>query len=289
MTLLGVVVALAFALGGLTALRGAGRRWTAASAALVERLRAGAVASRATTIPTAFAPAELAGLPAPVARYLGAVLPPGQRPIRHARVTWAGEFNLGRPGAERWVRFTAVQDFEPEAPGFVWDARMAMVPGVEVWVRDRLVAGEAEMRGAVAALVPVVKVRGTAPLASAALVRYLGETVWLPTALLPASGVRWEALEADAARATLAAGATTVSLDFRFGADGLVTSLFASERSFDDGKHPPEPRPWRARILAWEERHGVTVPSEAVAEWLLPQGAFPYWKGRVLGVDYELA
>lgn len=290
MTLLGVVVALALALGVVAMVRRRARHWERESAALVARLHEVAAARRAgAAVAGPFAPADLVGLPAPAARYLGLVLPPGQPPIRHARVSWAGRFNLGRPGADRWVRFTAVQDFVPGAPGFVWDARMAMAPGLEVWVRDRYLGGEGEMRGAVAAIVPVVAKRGGGELAAASLLRNLGEAVWLPTALLPASGVRWEPLDARSARARLAADGLEVALDVRFGDDGLVSSLFAPERSFDDGKNPPAPRPWLARILAWEERHGVTVPSEAVAEWLLPDGPFAYWKGRLLGVEYELA
>lgn len=288
MTLLGVVAALLLALAGVALLNRAGRHFTSRSASLVEELRASAAPGPAIEAPAAFAPADLSGLPRPAARYLGLVLPPGQRPIRHARVTWAGDFNLGRRGADRWRPFTAVQDFVPAAPGFVWDARVAILPGIEVYVRDRLVAGEAEMHAAVAALVTVARARGTTTLADAALARYLGETVWLPTALLPASGVRWEAISENAARAVVSAGRATARLEFRFGDDGLVTSLFAAERSFDDGKHPPVPRPWHARILGWDERHGITVPSEAVAEWLLPEGVFAYWKGRLLGVEYEL-
>ena len=36
-----------------------------------------------------------------------------------------------------------------------------------------------------------------------ALVRYLTEAVYFPTALLPSRTLRWEALDADSARATL--------------------------------------------------------------------------------------
>ena len=39
-----------------------------------------------------------------------------------------------------------------------------------------------------------------------ALVRYLTEAVYFPTALLPSRTLRWEELDADSARATLVSG-----------------------------------------------------------------------------------
>jgi hypothetical protein len=237
--------------------------------------------------PTVYDPSELAGLPAPVARYLAAVMRAGQPIVRRATIAWRGELNLGRPGKENWKRFTAEQWFAPAAPGFVWSARLAMAPGVAMYVRDALVGGVGSMRGAVLGLVPVVDAEGKSALAAAALQRYLAEAALIPTALLPSQGVTWTALAGDRALATVSAGEVTASTEFRFGAEGLIESVFVPDRLFDNGKQPPAPRPWQGRHGRYQERDGLLVPTISVAEWLLPSGSFPYWRGRPTTIDYE--
>ena len=276
--LVGLVTALAAAAVGI-----ASRRWSSADEELMRRLRASA---RPPAV-ASYASSELEGLPPPVARYFRAVLPEGELVATGARVAWEGDFNTGRPGRDRWCSFTARQEFVPGAPGFVWSARIAMAPGLPVLVRDSFVLGKGSMQGAVLGVVPVLSVSGTPELATAALQRYLGEAVWFPTALLPSQGVAWTPIDGGSARATLEAGRVKAALEFRFGSDGLVAEVFAPERSYDDGQSPARPRPWRARLLRYEERSGLRVPVEAVAEWLLPEGVFAYWRGRALELQLD--
>ena len=273
------IAAVALAAVAATVLTHARRRWDAATADLRRRLlvRAGA-SGRA-----AFEAARLDGLPAPVARYLRAVLPDGQPMPRHVRIDWAGEFNLGKPGADRWLPFTARQDFVPAAPGFVWDARMRM-GGIAVHVRDGFVDGEGSMLGKILGLATVVDRRGGEAMAVAALQRYLGEAIWMPGALLPAAGVQWQPIDGRRAQATLVAGTSRATLEFRFGDDGMIDSVYAASRTYDDGRNPPSQHPWRARVLRYGQVDGMTVPVEAVVEWLLPTGAYAYWRGRPLRI-----
>ncbi len=273
--LLGIAALVALAAAVLWAAR---RRWDAATAALRGRLLADAAPQAGV-----FAAAMLDGLPAPVARYLRAVLRDGQPMPRHVRIDWAGEFNMGKPGNDRWVPFTARQDFVPGAPGFVWDARMRTA-GIVVNVRDGLVDGEGSMLGRLLGLATVVDRRGGEAMAVAALQRLLGEAVWLPAALLPAAGVQWQAIDERRALATLVGGTARATLEFRFGTDGMVESVYAASRSYDDGRNPPSQHPWQARLLRYGQVDGATVPVEAVVEWLLATGAHAYWRGRPLRI-----
>lgn len=271
------VIAIALAAIAATVFALARRRWDAATAGLRDRLLA-CPAPRSI-----FGAPLLAALPAPVARYLRAVLRDGEPIPRQVRIDWAGEFNLGKLGADRWVPFTARQYFVPAAPGFVWEARMRML-GLTVDVRDSFVDGEGAMLGRLLGMATVVDRRGGDDLAVAALQRYLGEAIWLPAALLPAAGVQWQAIDAQRARATIEAGAISATLEFRFGADGRVESVHAASRTYDDGRSAPSQHPWQARVLRYGEVDGATVPVEAVVEWLLPTGAFAYWRGRPLRI-----
>lgn len=230
---------------------------------------------------------EANGLPAVVARYFRAALHDGQPVIARAHVRWRGEFNMGKPGRDNWRPFTAEQTFNPAAPGFVWNARIQFLPGVPVLVRDSFVAESASMRGAIFGLVPVVNAKPSADLSSGALQRYLGECAWLPTALLPSHGVIWSPIDDSRAKASISAGTTNVSLEFRFDADSRPVSIFSPARMMDDGAGHMVPRPWEARILAFGQQNGMTIPDRASAVWHLPGGDFEYWRGSPEAVFYE--
>lgn len=250
----------------------AGRRWEATTGDVGKRL------SRTNRGRLAdYHEHDLDGLPGAVRRYFKAVLRDGQRTVAHARVVSHGTFNMGSPSRDSWKPFTAVQDFYPAAPGFVWDARVGFLPGVKIFVRDAFVDGEGSTTAAALGLVTLVDVRGTRDAAEASLLRYLAEAPWFPTALLPMCGVRWSEVARDVARATITAGPVGASLDFHFDGDGLIAAC-------DGVRHNDQFQgrlPWGGGYARWVSRDGMLIPSEAEVSWRLPAGDFSYWRGRV--------
>lgn len=281
MRMVGVVLGLVVALV-LGAVLVAAWRWRSTTDRLVARLDRDRTPGRATTVSLS----EIESLPAPVARYLRLVLQDGQPIIRRARLRQEGEFLIRPP--EGWRPFRAVQEVATLPPGFVWDATIRMAPGLGVKVRDGLVGEAGSMRASLLGLMTMVAVEGTPDIAAGALHRYLAEAVWFPTALLPSEGVRWEALDDSTARAHLSAGAVTVSLDFSFGPDGLVRTVFTDARLRDvDGRGVPTP--WRGHWREFDRPAGWLIPIRGDVEWIHPEGAQPYWRGRIVDVQYEMA
>ncbi len=256
-------------------------RWQAKTADLITRVNGPGAA-----LPSgAFSAAELEGLPAPVKRYFRAVLSDGQPIVRRARLLQQGDF-LVRPKENGWRPFTATQYVGAQPAGFVWDARIRMASGLAVRVRDAFVDGRGYMYASLLGTVRLVAVEGTPGIAAGALQRYLAEAAWYPTALLPSQGVVWTAIDDSRARATISVAGTTVSLEFRFGSDGFVHSVFAADRARNvDGRDVPTP--WQGRFFDYEERDGMRIPVRGEVEWLLPEGPQMYWKGRVTEVSYE--
>jgi hypothetical protein len=255
--------------------------WDSRSARLRREL--GAAAPR---LHDAFSQADLAELPEPVVRFFRHVLRDGQPMIRAVDLTTAGEFQTGSD-EKGWKPFTAVQRFSTQPPGFVWDATIRMAPLLPVYVRDAYVGGHAEMRGRVLALLPVVNEVNRPGLAAGQLHRYLGETMWFPTALLPWQGVAWQAIDTKSAVASITDRGITVSLRFLFTPDGDVAEIFAVDRlRAVDGRY--EPTPWAVRCDDYQAWQGVRIPTRCEAEWRLPEGPLPYWRGRVVDVRYEL-
>ncbi len=130
---------------------------------------------------------EIDDLPAPVQRYFSAVLQDGQRLIAAATFEFAGRFNLSAT-AEQWKPFTSTQRAITHHPGFVWNGRVAMLPGLAAHVHDSYIAGVGALHTAMFGLFTVAKVHGGGEIARGELMRYFAEMVWYPTALLPSQG-----------------------------------------------------------------------------------------------------
>jgi len=276
-------ILLALAGGVGAALLYGGRRWRKRT----DDLRARLHSARAPVTRQPYNSRDLELLPPVVQRYFRAALTEGQRIIAAARVTHTGTFNMGEttPG---WRRFSSNQFVTTRPPGFDWDGRIRMAPGLNAFVHDAYVAGEGVLHAEFLGLVTLADTRGTAELAQGELLRYLAEAMWYPTALLPSQGVRWAPIDDNSARATLTDGSTTVSLDFHFGSDGLINSIHAAARPRTVGGAVVS-APWSARAWGHDWRDGMRIPLEAEVAWLLPEGAYPYWRGRIASIKYEYA
>jgi hypothetical protein len=226
--------------------------------------------------------ARLAGLPAPVARYLAFALSPGQRMIARAHLRSSGTF-AAKPNA--WAPFTADQEVRTEPPEFVWHARIAMMPLVPVRVRDRYVGGQGSTRAAIAGLVPVVNLHGTPETAAASLQRYLAEAVWYPTALLPGDALSWSAIDDRSSRVTLTDGPTTVSLDVTFGPAGEVETI--STMRYRGTKGTLVLTPWVGHHRDYERLSGMMIPTSGEVAWVLSGRPEPYWRGRLTSATFD--
>ena len=258
-------------------------RWKEGSTALLARLEA----ARVPHAVTRYDARELLGLPAPVQRYFRAALTDGQAIVTAVSIRHAGTFNMSAT-AEQWKPFTSQQRVITRRPGFDWDARVMMFPGVPVHVHDAYIAGAGLLHGAVLGLVTVVDMADTPELARGELMRFFAEAAWYPTALLPSQGVRWEAVGDSSANATLTDGPLSLKLLFQFNAEGLIDTVRAEARGrVVDGKTVTAP--WQGRYWRYATQGGMRVPQEGEVAWLLPEGEKPYWRGRTVSSSYEFA
>jgi len=186
---------------------------------------------------------------------------------------------------DSWRPFRATEHFTTDPPGFVWDARIELMPFVNVRVRDGFVGGAGQMRASVAGVIPVVDEVGKPELDVGALQRYLAEAVWFPTALLPGPALRWEPLDGSRARAVLQAAGRSVSAEFRFDAGGDVVEVVIPDR-FREVHGQYEPTPWAVTCGAHAVRGGFRIPTSCVVEWRPDSGSMPYWRGRIIDIRF---
>lgn len=276
-----VVVLLLLGWAGLRAV--GSLRWAGATRALEARLEA----ARTAPAVARYDPLELRGLPPPVQRYFRTVLKEGQPIIAAAGVEHVGTFNMGAT-TDRWKPFTSRQRVVTCRPGFVWDGRVAMMPGLPVLVHDAYVAGTGILHPALLGLFTLFHLHGGGDVAEGELMRFFAEAAWYPTALLPSQGVRWEAVDERSARATLVDGALSLTLLFRFDDQGLIESVRAEARGRTVGGTVVM-TPWEGRWSDYQVRDGMRVPMAGEVAWLAPEGRKPYWRGRITSLRYEVA
>jgi len=256
-------------------------RWQSATKEMHTRIDA----SRLLIGPKRYSSNELNGLPALVQRYFRAVLKDGQPMVSAVSVEHTGTFNMNETG-EQWKPFTSTQRVITQRPGFDWEGRIEMMPGLTVRVHDAYIAGEGILHATLFGLVSLVDIRGTPEVAQGELMRFFAEAAWYPTALLPSQGVRWEAVDNTSAKATLKDGGITLTMLFRFNEDGLIESVRAEVRGRTVAG-AVIPTPWEGRWSHYELRDGMRIPLEGEVAWMLPEGPKPYWRGRITRLDYE--
>ena len=255
-------------------------RWNAATRTKMALLESSRVVSTAGR----YDARELDGLPAPVQRYFRAVLRDGQAIITAATFDLAGTINMSATGGENWKTFTSTQRAVVHGPGFLWNGKIAMMPGVAARVHDSYIAGVGMLHATILGLFTVADVHGGGEIARGEMMRYFAEMAWYPTALLPSQGVRWEAVNDSSANAILVDGPITLTLLFRFDAAGLATSVHADARGSGVGKEMVM-LPWDCNVSNYQLRDGMMVPTRGGAA----KGGKPYFVGDLTSLVYEFA
>jgi len=278
----------ALALGGFVAvllfLATYGRfRWAEATQALLGQLEA----ARLPATRSPYNAREIEGLPAPVQRYFRAVLRDGQPIVTGVTVQHSGTFNVtALSSREVWMPFTSEQRVLTRRPGFVWNARMALLPGIAIFVHDAYVAGVGTLHPAVLGLFSLTQQNGTGDIARGELMRYMMEAAWYPTALLPSQGTNWVAIDAVSADATMADGDIRMTMRYTFDSAGLIEKVAAAARGALVGGKVIM-MPWEGRLSNYQERAGMRVPLTGEAAWVAPGGRKLYWRGTIVSTSYE--
>ena len=264
------------------------KRWANTTRALTGTLDAARIKDQAPPERLArYHARELDGLPAPVQRYFRAVLTDGQPLITTAMIELAGSFNLSASGAQ-WRPFVSKQRVVTGRPGFLWDAQIAMLPGLPVRVVDSYIAGQGLLHAAALGLLTVADVHGDGEIARGEFMRYFAEAAWYPTALLPSQGVFWQAVADHSANATMVDGPLTLTLLFRFNDAGLIDSFRAEARAAMVGKDVVM-LPWEGRWSNYQTQGDLTLPFTGEVAWVRPEGRKPYFIGTVTALHHEFA
>ncbi|HEY0271783.1 MAG TPA: DUF6544 family protein [Chitinophaga sp.] len=188
------------------------------------------------------------------------------------------------PGG-KWMPFTAEQWYTVPSPGFLWAATVQAAPGIPLLGRDLYFESHGDLQVKLDGVFPVGHSQGF-PVDQGALVRFLAEIIWFPSAaLLPY--IEWEQVDTVTARATISYGGITDGITFYFDASGDVERLEA-ERYYSHGSLATLEK-WTVQVApgSYKTFSGIRVPAEVEVTWNLPAGDFTWLKLSVTDITYN--
>ena len=223
-------------------------------------------------------------LPLPVQRYLDQAIPAASELIRRVNLQQTGVMRLD-PSVDTWTSFTANQLFITRPPGFIWHAEMKMGLLMPVTVIDSYQQGVGQLQAKMLNLFTLADESNTKELNSGELLRYLAESVWFPTALLPSQRLQWQAVDDSSATATLIDADNTVSMTFHFNeANEIVRATAQRFRLVGDQQVLST---WNGYYTNYQRRDGFMIPTEAWVSWGDGDDEWQYWRGRVDSIEYQ--
>ena len=163
-------------------------------------------------------------------------------------------------------------------PGIVWSAAGSMY-GLPVVVVDAFVAGRGVFDVRLAGTLKVAGGEGP-DYDRGELMRWLSELPIHPDAILNATDLVWQELDARTVSVTAQSASGPAKLRFGFDTSGDIVSMVADDRPMDrDGVTVPTV--WRGLYGQYRQFGPYRLPSWGEVGWELPEGLFTYWKGEL--------
>lgn len=216
----------------------------------------------------------LAGLPEPVQRYFKLTLKEGQPYIQSARLQHNGQFKTGE--GKDWVNIKGEQYFTTSQPGFIWKGTTTMFTA-----RDMFIKGKGRLVVSLFSIYNIVDGKGE-KFNQGELLRWLGESVWYPTNLLPDEKLKWTPIDLNTAKITFTCNGLSIFYIVSFNEIGEITQLetkrFMGEENLET---------WVGKMHNYKEINGIKVPTTIEGIWKLQTGDYNYAKFTVTKLEYN--
>ncbi len=189
-----------------------------------------------------------------------------------------------KPGG-KWMPVKAEQWFKTEEPGFIWVADVKAAPGIHIAGRDKYENGKGHMLIKLLSLITFVDAKGKET-DQGAMLRYLAEIVWFPSAALN-DYIQWEQMDMKTAKTTMTYGGITASGFFKFDDNGDVVSFEAKRYYARKGGATLED--WLIQIEkdCYKKFENIRIPTRATVIWKLKEGDFPWFKLEITDIHYN--
>ena len=224
---------------------------------------------------------DIKNLPFPVKNWLLNSNIIGKEAIKTVRLRQEGRMRTTKNG--NWMSTTAEQYFAVDEPGFVWTADVKMAPFVHLSGIDTFQLGKGRMKIKILSLFPVVNSEGP-EIDSGAMMRYLAEMMWFPSAALNPY-IKWKEMDGNSAKATMTYEGISVSGIFYFNENGDIIRFIGKRYREVNGKYIL--CDWGGINKEFKEFEGVRIPSKSNVTWFEEGGEFKWFEIELAELQYN--
>jgi len=221
-------------------------------------------------------------LPEPVKRYLLYTGVVGKPMVQTVRLKQVGK--IRKDATQPWMNCEARQYYSVNPPAFVWVAYMKVFGLPLIRVRDYYMEGKGNILVKALSLFTVANSSGE-KMDQGAMMRYLNEMMWFPSAFL-GKNVSFESIDANSARITLKDIGKSVTATMYFDEEGKLTN-FMAPRYRDMGNNKFELENWSTPIRDYGEFEGLRLPRKGAGVWNLKEGDLEYIDLTVVDLKHD--
>jgi len=216
----------------------------------------------------------ISDLPDPVQRYFRYVLSEGQPYINYVRLKHVGQFKAGFD--KKWNSIKGEEYFTTSKPGFIWIGSLKYLTAI-----DSFISGRGNLKILLGSFLKIKEAKGF-KYSQGELQRWLGESVWFPTNLLPSENVKWSAIDYHSAKLTYTYKKFNLYYIVTFNETGQIMEM-ETKRFMGDGN----PETWIGKLSCYKKYHGILVPTKLEASWKTRDIEFSYAKFTVTELEYN--
>lgn len=221
-------------------------------------------------------------LPDSMKRYLEYTGVVGKPRVQTVRLKQVGK--IRKDATQPWMNFEAKQYYSVNPPSFVWVAHMKIFGLPLIRVRDYYMEGRGNILVKALSLFTVADFGGE-KMDQGAMMRYLNEMMWFPSAFL-GKNISFESIDASSARVTLKDTDKSVTATMYFDDEGKLTN-FIAPRYRDMGNGKFELENWSTPIRGYGEFEGLRLPMKGVGVWNLREDDLEYIDVTITDLKYN--
>ncbi|WP_138433203.1 DUF6544 family protein [Winogradskyella algicola] len=226
---------------------------------------------------------NLEALPHIVRKWLSTSGVLGREKTETAYLEQRGQMKTSSEG--KWMSFEAKQYFNINNASFVWCTNVKAMPFINLAGRDKLIDGEGAMLIKLASLFPVVNEKENPKINSGAMIRFLSEMCWFPSAAL-SEHISWQEMDNNRAKATLTYKEQSVSGIFSFTEKGDLLSFEANR--YYGGSTDSKEEKWLIHMEEYKLFNGLKIPNKSKVLWKFEKGDFHWLTVEITDLKYNL-
>jgi hypothetical protein len=213
------------------------------------------------TTKSSFSEEMVANLPEPVQRYFCHAIAPRTPLATSAHLSMNGNLRLAPDRS--WMPLQAEEILSIR--GFIWQATveqgLMQMQGADYYTHN-----QGKMRFVLWGLIPVINAHDPGVVRSG-MGRWIGESFWLPSALLPERGVDWQAIDHNTIQARLKVDGETIAVTFVIDDQGRLLRSFLPRWGNQTTDKQYAEIPFGGTYQAEKTFGGYTIPSQMGAGW----------------------